>query len=175
MLGKEDAIIIGCVILLFIEIIMIIKKIPIKRNFMIIIFSMYIVMLISIVFFPIPYQLKGYDCGYNFIPFLSIREYFIDGGAYSNISLLGNIALLIPWGCLLGFVIKNVKRRTFWLLTVFVSVGIEIIQHLINTIIGYRYRCVDIDDFILNMLGATIGYFLYLLIYKKIDKIIFDE
>lgn len=41
------------------------------------------------------------------------------------------------------------------------SLMIELTQLLINIILTYNYRSVDIDDIILNTTGEIIGYFLY--------------
>lgn len=41
------------------------------------------------------------------------------------------------------------------------SLMIELTQLLINIILTYNYRSVDIDNIILNTTGEIIGYFLY--------------
>ena len=173
MLNKDDAIIVGFVILFIAEIFMTIRKIPIKRNAIILISSIYFIFFISIVFFPIPYQLKGYDCEYNFIPFYSISKYLVDRETNSMVAILGNIILTIPWGILFEMLFNTSKKHIFWISTTAFLICIEITQHIINELIGYKYRCVDIDDFILNFTGALLGYILYILFFKKIYRNIF--
>lgn len=54
--------------------------------------------------------------------------------------------------------------------TVLFSVAIETAQFLIGLKIGYRYRSVDIDDVILNMMGGIIGCGLYRITPVKVRK-----
>lgn len=168
MINREDAVIIGFILLIFIELFMLIRRLPAKRNALFMLFFAYIVLFIATVFFPIPYQTEGYDCDYNFIPLHTIADYLSDGSFYSILSLFGNIVLTVPLGCLLIPVFGISKQKGFWITALAFSVGTEAVQHLLNLAVGYRYRCVDIDDFILNMLGAAIGLLLYSLLFKKI-------
>lgn len=170
MLNKEDAMLFGIILIVIAQLILIIKRVSVKKNAIITVFLLYVIMLVSVVFFPIPYQSKGYDLDYNYTPFLSIINYFDDGGIYGLKAVFGNIVLMVPWGVLFRMVFNNKKTWVFWLSTIVFCVGIEFAQHVINLIIGYRYRCVDVDDFILNITGATIGYVLYLLVFKRFYK-----
>lgn len=170
MLNKEDAMLFGVILIVIAQLILIIKRVSVKKNVMITVFLLYIIMLVSVVFFPIPYQSKGYDLDYNYIPFLSIKNYFDDGGILGLKAVFGNIVLMVPWGVLFRMVFTNKKTWVFWLSTIVFCIGIEFSQCVINLIIGYRYRCVDVDDFILNITGAAIGYALYLLVFRRFYK-----
>lgn len=171
MISRQDAVIVGLILVAIAEIIMLIKKVPFKRNLIVTAFSVYIVFLISIVFFPVFLKSDGYPVDYNFIPFATLKNYFMLKKTYGTVAVLGNIAILIPWGMLFGAVFKKRKALTFWVSTVAFCISIELIQHLMNVIIGYRMRCVDIDDFILNMAGAAIGFALYCLVVKIIGNL----
>lgn len=106
----------------------------------------------------------------NFVPFSTIRLFIraIQGSfseytvRHSVINLAGNVVMFIP----LGFFIPSVssKHSSFlkcMALCSIVIILVEIIQ--LFTLLG---SC-DIDDFILNMTGAAIGYGIYGLKYIK--------
>ena len=50
------------------------------------------------------------------------------------------------------------------------SVCIELVQFIIGLLIGYNYRCVDIDDVILNSLGGIIILLIFERIIKQVKK-----
>ncbi|UKI23157.1 MAG: VanZ family protein [Anaerotruncus sp.] len=52
----------------------------------------------------------------------------------------------------------------------FFSVCIELVQFIIGLLIGYNYRCVDIDDVILNSLGGIIILLVFERIIKRVKK-----
>ena len=93
----------------------------------------------------------------NLEPFYTIRRFLIHyrrTGSFSSLSnLLGNIVILIPLGVLLPVLFRTLRR--FWLalpLMALFAVGVEYIQW--RTGVGIA----DVDDSILNFLGAAVGY-----------------
>lgn len=105
--------------------------------------------------------------GANFIPFRTILYYLSgkQGLSVAARNLLGNIIAFVPLGFSLPVLFKRLKNMKYTLLISFlVTFSIETIQ--LFTCIG---SC-DIDDIILNVLGATIGF----LIYKKFYSYIYD-
>ncbi|MGD6842588.1 VanZ family protein [Bacillus infantis] len=95
----------------------------------------------------------------NFIPFKTIGMYLqalSDGRMNMDIpvkNLLGNFVLFMPMGVYLPFFIR--KKNSIILFTASMTamlITIEIIQVIT------RRGSFDIDDYILNMLGALIGY-----------------
>lgn len=50
------------------------------------------------------------------------------------------------------------------------SVCIELVQFIIGLLIGYNYRCVDIDDVILNSIGGIIILLIFEGIIKQVKK-----
>ncbi|SET71599.1 VanZ like family protein [Oceanobacillus limi] len=95
----------------------------------------------------------------NFVPFKTISTYIqaiIDGSMNVDIpikNLFGNLFLFLPMGIYLPFFInKGNKLQTFTILMIIVLLFIETIQ------LVTRRGSFDIDDFILNMIGALIGY-----------------
>ena len=95
---------------------------------------------------------------FNAIPFQSIiyylKELFLgdkDSRMVARLNVLGNVILFIPMGLILGMIIHKKKIGLMALITVITSLSIEIIQFFIG-------RSFDIDDIILNVVGAIIGY-----------------
>ncbi|NLB79191.1 MAG: VanZ family protein [Clostridiaceae bacterium] len=97
----------------------------------------------------------------NLIPLKTIGFYIreiIEGNKRTNPdipikNLLGNLILFMPMGIYLPFFIKKTnKTRTFLVFMMVLLFSIEILQLLT------RRGIFDIDDIILNMLGALIGF-----------------
>ena len=106
----------------------------------------------------IEYALKNI----KLIPFETIRAYIraIKYG-YMNSSipvtnLLGNFVLLLPLGFYLPLFFKSLKRfLPYIFVIVLIIFGIETTQFL------FMRGIFDIDDFMLNMLGAMAGFFVW--------------
>lgn len=98
----------------------------------------------------------------NFIPFLTIFSYLFGnkGLLIVGVNLIGNIVLLIPFGFLLSFVIKNITWKKSLAIAVVICLAIETTQVILHTGIF------DIDDVLLNGLGVMIGYW----VYKALSK-----
>ena len=94
----------------------------------------------------------------NFIPFKEIFRYQIGSKLFIR-NIIGNILLILPYGYFASDYIKSKKISTICILTLLVSVTIEIVQLNIG-------RTFDIDDCILNMCGGMLGYYLYYTIEK---------
>ena len=96
----------------------------------------------------------------NLEPFIDyINDY---GDTVRQIVL--NIIMMIPFGFLLPLI---KKRNLFEVVTItfLVSLGIELLQPLLSI-----YRFADITDLITNTFGGLIGYLLYLIFKKVINK-----
>ena len=96
---------------------------------------------------------------------LFVRVLLYDPSQYNIrlaiVNLFGNILLFIPLGYFLPRLWKGLQRwwRT-WLMTLVVMTAVELIQ-----LLTLRGTC-DVDDLILNLLGAAIGYSFFC-IWKK--------
>lgn len=94
--------------------------------------------------------------GVNLTPFHTIASYFtlsLQGEGYALLNLLGNICLFIPLGIFLPYFFPKMRKLGWFLLVcVLVLIGVETIQVLTRTGSG------DIDDVILNLLGALCGF-----------------
>lgn len=78
--------------------------------------------------------------------------------------LLGNVAMYLP----MGFLLMWVMRRATFAKALAVGFGISLATELIQPIVG---RSFDTDDLILNAVGLVIGAALYLLFRKLFPKI----
>ncbi|WCH49953.1 MULTISPECIES: VanZ family protein [unclassified Lysinibacillus] len=96
----------------------------------------------------------------NFVPFETILRY-INYSQYFNwdiiiVNLLGNLLIFTPMGFLLPLLSK--KFRKVWViicLGFFASLAVETIQFI------FTVGSADIDDLILNTIGAWLGYIAY--------------
>ena len=104
----------------------------------------------------------------NFVPFETIMRY-INYAQYFNmnliiVNLLGNLLIFTPMGFLLPLLARRF-RRVWPILFVgfFSSLAVETIQFI------FRVGSSDIDDLILNTVGAWLGYLAYkvMLRYSK--------
>lgn len=97
----------------------------------------------------------------NFIPFISVYNLFTTPVISTSIVLsflinfVGNILLFIPWGFLLPLYFKNLRTfKQFIMTTLMAVLLIESIQ--LFTMLG----SFDIEDILLNTVGAYIGFFI---------------
>jgi glycopeptide antibiotics resistance protein len=100
----------------------------------------------------------------NLVPGETIRLYLeSDLGPIAWQNLLGNLLLLLPFGALGPWAWRRLnswKRVLGFGLAV--SVGIEFLQFARRFVDTYGIgRSVDIDDVLLNTLGALLGYLMY--------------
>lgn len=127
------------------------------------------VVLITLVSPPGP-MVKG-DFGINLVPVVaSIRCFTPDPGQPSTTSfcvriITGNIAMFVPLGFILPLMsARFASFRAVLLASLATSVTIEILQ-FVERFFG-RTRFADIDDVILNVTGAVIGYAIFLIVRR---------
>jgi glycopeptide antibiotics resistance protein len=92
-------------------------------------------------------------------PFRTIRDALSAGLASSEFALVvANVAMFVPFGVLI-YVLR--RQSSFWYVLAVggvLSGGIELSQLAISLAVGHEYRMADIDDVMLNVGGALIGY-----------------
>ncbi len=124
--------------------------------------SAYFFLLSYIVLFAARRRNAHYNYQINFIPIKNtIHTFFTlninDKNEIHNfyVNLFGNILLFVPFSIILitVFKIKNLKLVILW--AMLLSTCIEITQYVFQ--VGYA----DIDDVMLNVAGALLGFFLY--------------
>lgn len=145
-----------------------------NKTFFRIIFAIYIIYILKLVVFRIPaFELfDGWDenvvvQGFsraNFVLFSTINKYInrLDNWhAFKNI--VGNIVLFIPLGFFIPLVSKNTKRFIRTMFNSFLFILFIESAQLITNIGSF-----DVDDFLLNMIGALIGY-LFIFIIRLLN------
>ena len=115
--------------------------------------------LIFIIYVLLLYQLltnveTNTSGGYNIIPFTEITRYEV-GSKLFMYNVIGNIVISIPFGYFVSGYIKASKVSHILAVSVISSLTVEVVQLQIG-------RSFDIDDIILNVCGAIIGFLLYI-------------
>lgn len=134
------------------------KKIIIHKELMNLIFVIYLLLLFQLVTTT---DFESFSN--NFIPFKEIMRYRIDSSLFYR-NVIGNIILFIPFGYLVSYYLKSPKYYIALILTIITSVSTEIIQMNIG-------RSFDIDDILLNIVGGLLGYLVFKLQSKIIEKL----
>lgn len=105
----------------------------------------------------------------NLVPFQTIARFlglFQSGwNTAAFVNLVGNVLLFLPLGAFLPYVTRRAQRFFGCLLTAFLIILFaEILQAM--TLLGYF----DVDDFILNLLGVSLGFFIQAAIKKHFSS-----
>ncbi|MBQ7922836.1 MAG: VanZ family protein [Clostridia bacterium] len=102
----------------------------------------------------------------NLIPLRTISEFWNDlhggGRSHAFINLAGNVIMFVPLGFFIPCVFPKADAfRRSMLYALIIILSIEIIQ--LATLLG----SLDIDDVLLNMIGAVIGYGIFMMLNRK--------
>ena len=92
--------------------------------------------------------------GYNLVPFSEMFRYEI-GSTSFYLNVVGNIVIFIPFGYLISTYIKPKRILSILIVSVISSATVEFVQLCIG-------RSFDVDDIILNSLGAIMGFLIYI-------------
>lgn len=99
----------------------------------------------------------------NLVPFIDVLN--SRGDFVRQVGL--NMIMTIPFGFLMPLVKRNVGLLKVVSYTFLLSLGIELLQPLIN-----GFRSADITDLITNVIGGSIGYVIYLIFKPLTTKIL---
>lgn len=143
-----------------------------KKRWMQICFLIYLLILIKLIVFKYPAEQlreiasawrkdviwEGLDTA-NFTPFQTIRMYIIYADRLNSFeNLVGNVIAFVPFGFLFPYVYPYGQKFFILFLNVFLFVlGIEIFQ------LFSAFGVFDVDDIILNCLGAVWGYLFFVI------------
>ena len=162
---------IGFLILLIAEVIRFVRAKKEKRKFFclkeffVVMFQVYLTLLISVTLFPLRIGDGNVNLFANFIPIVnSVKDLMVDVNSmgffmvkFWIINILGNIILLAPLAFIMPIISKKFRSlKSVVILCFCTSCFIEFLQFL-SLFIG-NLRSIDIDDVILNTLGAFIGF-----------------
>lgn len=134
------------------------------------IFIIYIIALVYFLFFSERYgRTVCYEYKYNLVPFSEIKRYFLHydiiGFEGFFVNIIGNVVAFIPFGLCIPILHSNYRHLWTVVFDGFIfTVCIETIQLM------YRVGSLDVDDILLNTIGAAMGYALYkiiMIMYKS--------
>ncbi|MFK9090841.1 VanZ family protein [Bacillus salipaludis] len=152
-----------CVTLFMFFVVYYVRKetIPISKNIIKSVMSLYSLCLLVLLFFRPANQEYSQI---NMIPFRTIIEFLSGNGSFliAFYNITANIVLFVPFGVVTFMLVKNPSRHQLIFIPAGVILIIEAAQHLT------RRGSMDIDDLILNLLGVWIGYGLYPVIQKVV-------
>jgi glycopeptide antibiotics resistance protein len=138
------------------------EKITFYKEFYDLLTTIYVLLLYQMLL-----STENASSGINIIPFREITRYTI-GSKLFFYNVIGNIALFIPFGYFVSDKIKAKKTHQIIIVSAIISLTAELIQYKIG-------RAFDIDDILLNVTGAIIGFIIYILIQeikKHLPKIL---
>lgn len=150
-----------------------------KRSGLKLFFIAYILLVIKVIILKYPYEelraiaatwrkdviLEGLGTA-NFMPFRTIKMYIDYAYKLNSVeNLAGNILVFVPFGFLFPFVAREGEKFHVMFLNVFMFVlGIEVFQ------LFSAFGAFDVDDILLNCLGAVLGYDVYRLFMVWLKK-----
>lgn len=139
--------------------------------FCLLIFGIYLLYALQVTFFPLEISGSYADAmrqNSSWMTDLNLIPFYLPDGYLENKDLFqfawvqfgSNILLTMPFGFGVNFVARF-RRKDFLWLPVAVGFGIELSQLVMNFLLRYPYRLVDITDALLNAVGVLIGYGFY--------------
>ena len=131
----------------------------------------HLVVLASLALFPLPVD-PGLIAGgrawaartagesLNLVPFATIGPALAGvGGTGARVTALANLFVLAPAGVYLPILVPRLRSwRAFLPAALVIGGSIEAAQAAISFLLGFRYRHLDVDDWILNTVGLLLGF-----------------
>ena len=145
------AIIISMVIIISMRLVYLIKnkqEIILYRELVSLLFIIYVLCL----FYVVTFQDVSWSTS-NYIPFHEMFRYHFGSRLFVK-NVIGNMLLFVPYGFFAAYYLKLEKPKAVIILALLVSATIETTQLIIG-------RVFDIDDIILNFIGAMLGFYVY--------------
>ncbi|MCR5767764.1 MAG: VanZ family protein [Lachnospiraceae bacterium] len=124
-------------------------------------FVMYLCCVAELVFFPLPTteEASQLSIQYQLIPLHFIADFMDDSFIRVSCQVIFNVVMMVPLGMFLEYCLGLDIRKALLIsfaFTAFIEIG-----QLTGLFFMFKgsYRLFDVDDLMLNMLGALIGYF----------------
>lgn len=133
------------------------QKIVLYKELLSLVFMLYILCLFHVVTF----QDVSWSTS-NFIPFKEMFRYELGSRLFFK-NVVGNMIMFLPYGFFIAHFLKGKRPLLITILIFIASFTIETTQLWIG-------RVFDVDDIILNMLGGTIGFYIYHIVDMFGDK-----
>lgn len=125
------------------------EKLVFYKEFSMLLFIIYILLLFEL----LTRAELNVNSGYNLVPFTEIFRYKIGSQSF-YLNVIGNIVIFIPFGYFISNYIKPKGMLPILIVSALSSMTVEFVQICIG-------RSFDIDDIILNAVGAIIGFLCY--------------
>ena len=142
------------------------------RRLCLLLFALYALLLLLLLLFQ---RTPRSGHSYNLVPLRTIRGYWlvlsreIDGGLpllrYAVTNFAGNLLAFLPLGFFLPLLFSRQRRFPLFLLT---AVGIIVLVELLQLL--SRRGALDVDDLLLNLPGACLGWLIWALASRRKAK-----
>jgi glycopeptide antibiotics resistance protein len=150
---------------------------PVRVALLWAILGVYALWAADLLFFPLlidsrirasdPYVTGSLGRWINAVPFATISAQLHALSASAIRQLGGNLGLLLPLGLIGPIVMPSLRRaRRLTLVALCASASIELVQ-LLGTSLRFVDRSVDVDDVILNVAGALLGWLLWRILVRR--------
>lgn len=132
-----------------------------------VLFVLYLCLLAHLMFFSESFGRTDTSRGYryNLVPFNEIARYFhyfdVVGLLAFLINIVGNVVAFLPFGFFLPIISRRSKK---WYNTVMLGFGFSLALETMQLI--FMVGSFDVDDMILNTMGAALGFVLYQAVQK---------
>jgi len=141
------------------------KRIDWKREALLLLMYVNLAVLLRLTFFPmgrvngrvqplVLYTAAVYPFRINWIPLVRLRDFARKQDLLLNV--VGNAVMFIPSGIILPVVYPRLNR--FWKVLL-AGIGLSLVIELLQ--LPFSVRASDVDDLLLNTLGAILGYGIY--------------
>jgi glycopeptide antibiotics resistance protein len=175
-ISNEVVLLLLVLALFVIVVVSLFKRRSFSKTLVSLVFASYVAVVVLIVLMPFPIKLMPgepcLDIPVNLVPFANIIDAWrahmgTDHQMYFFRLVLGNILLFVPLGFLAPVLWERVRKtRVAAMLFLAVPICIEFIQLINGWRIGSMYRSVDIDDVLLNFMGALAGFYVFRLLER---------
>ncbi len=124
------------------------EKPVIYKDLLALTFIIYVICL----FYVVTFQDVSWSTS-NFIPFKEMFRYRVFSYMFYK-NVIGNMIMFLPYGFFVSYFLNLKKSNVMFLLATIISITIEATQLVIG-------RVFDVDDILLNIVGAMLGFGFY--------------
>ena len=140
------------------------------RTLVALIAVVHIIVLASVALFPLPvdpglvaagraWAARNAGESLNLVPFATIGSALAGSSGTEARVALANLLVLVPAGAYLPILVPRLRAwRVFLPAALLIGGSIEAAQAAISLLLGFRYRHLDVDDWILNTVGFLLGF-----------------
>ena len=124
------------------------EKVCFYKDVLALMFMIYVICL----FYVVTFQDVSWSTS-NFIPFKEMFRYRVFSYMFFK-NVVGNMIMFLPYGFFVSYFLNLKKPSVMLVLSILVSVTIETTQLIIG-------RVFDVDDILINVIGAMLGFGFY--------------